>query len=286
MDLVSGLLTDGVLEPVQARLIRQRQGALGGALADHLLEMGLLSYDDLATAMSRWTGHASIGGIELDLADRATRRFLSPKLAQRYQTVPICLIGRRLVLATSAPEKAQDLFPSLRSAHQIHPELRIAAPFLVESLLGWLYGLPASEMAQTLCARLTPRFYRVPGPQAPLQGKAPVQTLEPQAKAVQATGLGDLMERLRKTQNARDWLIELRESLGSWSPPVEVSRNRQRGLRESAFLVPLPTSERPLFWLSCQGEGRRLDRVRRQRLESLAVLLKPEISRVMGSRKS
>ena len=76
--------------------------------------------------------------------------------------------------------------------------------------------------------------------------------------------------------------MELRRSLGSWSPQVEVSRHRPRGLREAAFLVPLPNPERPLFWLSCQGEGRRLDRVRRQRLESLAALLKPEIGRVMG----
>ena len=39
MDLVAGLLTDGLLEPSQARLIRQRQGALGGALAADLCDV-------------------------------------------------------------------------------------------------------------------------------------------------------------------------------------------------------------------------------------------------------
>jgi len=284
VDLIETLLAEGMVEGNQARLIRQRQGALGGAVADHFLEMGLLSYPDLQRMMTKCTGCSALDGVELDLADRATHRFLSSKLAQRYAVAPLCLIGRRLLLASSEPSRSEALFPSLRSAHQVEPELRVAAPFLVESLLTWLYGLPSSEMAQALCLRLTPRFYRSPNISRP-QPDRDQELRRPESKSYAVVlGLGDLMEQLREMDDAGLWLEALRAELALWSPKVELSRNRPRGLRDHAFLAPIPSIERPLLWLSSQGEGRRLDRVRRQRLESLVDLLQPDFERVTGLR--
>ena len=282
MDLISALLERGMIEANQARLIRQRQGALGGAIGDHLLEMGLIGYHELQRIMAEVSGCTALGGVELDLTDRATHRFLSAKIAYRNKVAPLCLIGRRLLLASSDPSGVESLFSSLRSAHQVEPELRVAAPFLVESLLAWLYGLPASEMSQGLCLRLTPRFYRNPNPPRPVKESVQEPSGKTQEPTASVPGLGDLMEQLRETEDPRQWLETLRTGLARWSPKVTRSRQRPRGLRDQNFLAPIPGGEQPLLWLSSQGAGRRLDRVRRQRLESLVRLLQPEFMRMTG----
>ena len=281
MDLITLLSSRGVLDSNQARLIRQRQGALGGAVADHLLEMGLVSYSVLQNALAESMGYPPLDGVELDLADRYVRRFLSSKIAHRYRVAPLCLVGRRLLLVTSDPSKAEALFVSLHRAHQVQPELRVAAPFLVDSILAWLYGSQLNEMTQNLCFRLTPRFYRSPLPSQ----SVPVNESENQITQVNnrpvVSGLGQLMEQLRACEDVGTWLDELRMNLASWSPRAEVSRHRPRGLRNQDFLAAIPNAERPLLWIYSQGSGRRLDRVRRKRLESLVRLLQPDFHRFM-----
>lgn len=283
--LLDQMVEAQILQSGQARLVRQRQGAMGGALADHLLELGLLGLDELGEQLSRVAGIPLLTSLELDLADRAMRRFLSPSLAKRARLVPVCLIGRRLVLACQCPDDIEPLMEQIAWAHHLQPELRVTAPYLIECLIAWLYGGEPGSRSQALCERLHPRFFRGPTMDHALEaGGATREPLVMPSSPPSTWGLGELLDQLRNRDRASDWFSCLRQELARWSPPVELHKKRPvsngpiRGLQE-----PVLVGGTARLWLVCEPEGRRLDRVRTTRIKGLAELLAPELGRVLGA---
>ncbi len=76
----------------------------GGRLGTSLIELGLVSLDDLSKVLGRQRRHPAALAQHFDLADRAVQARLSSDVAERFSCIPLLRVGHnKVVIASVAP---------------------------------------------------------------------------------------------------------------------------------------------------------------------------------------
>lgn len=98
MLLKVGALTNGQLEQVL-----KAQVIYGGRIGTNLVEMGLVSEEELAHVLSEQTGAPCVEPFELGEIAKDVLKLVPPELVRKYRVVPLALDGKRLSLAMANP---------------------------------------------------------------------------------------------------------------------------------------------------------------------------------------
>lgn len=98
MLLKVGALTKGQLEQVL-----KAQAIYGGRIGTNLVEMGLVSEEELAHVLSEQTGAPCVEPYELGELPKDVLKLVPSELVRKYRVVPLALEGKRLSLAMADP---------------------------------------------------------------------------------------------------------------------------------------------------------------------------------------
>jgi hypothetical protein len=97
------LLHGGALTEEQLEEALSAQSVYGGRLGTNLVEMGLLSEDELARLLNQKLGVPSVDAASLELVPAALIGILPKEMVQRFRVLPVALDGKRLTLAMADP---------------------------------------------------------------------------------------------------------------------------------------------------------------------------------------
>jgi len=97
------LLHEGTLTAAQLEEVLSAQSVYGGRIGTNLLEMGLVSEEDLGRLLNQKLGVPCVTAACLDEVPPSVIGLISPELAQRFRVVPVALEGRRLTIAMADP---------------------------------------------------------------------------------------------------------------------------------------------------------------------------------------
>ncbi len=100
------LVSEGKLKPVQLKKALEIQNLAGSRLGTNLLELGLIREEVLLEALGKFRGTRTAPGHDLMNVPPEVIRLVPPKIARRYQVVPIERKGNTLVLASTDPGDA------------------------------------------------------------------------------------------------------------------------------------------------------------------------------------
>jgi hypothetical protein len=133
------LIYNKLLTKEQLEEALQAQVIFGGKLGTILIEMGLISENILAGALSKLLKMPCAKPGELQKVPENVIRIISPELAQKYQVVPMAVNGRNLTLAMPNPHdlKAIDDI-AFRTGYIIRPilGLEVRLVFALERYYG------------------------------------------------------------------------------------------------------------------------------------------------------
>ncbi|QWV93219.1 general secretion pathway protein GspE [Geomonas oryzisoli] len=124
------LLKVGALSKGQLDQVLQAQVIYGGRLGTNLVEMGLVSEEELAHVLSEQMGAPCVEPAELSTVPDQVLRLVPLELIKRYRVVPLALEGKRLSLAMANPHDFQALeeigfVTGMVIKPRICPELRL-----------------------------------------------------------------------------------------------------------------------------------------------------------------
>ena len=97
------LLHVGTLTEEQLQQVLSAQSAYGGRIGTNLVEMGLLSEDDLGRLLNEKLGVPCVDPASLEQVSPSLTAILPQEMVQRLQVLPVALEGRRLTLAMKDP---------------------------------------------------------------------------------------------------------------------------------------------------------------------------------------
>ena len=97
------LLHGGALTEEQLEEALSAQSAYGGRLGTNLVEMGLLSEEDLARLLFEKLGVPSVDMTRLEVVPESLIAVLPTEMVRRFRVLPVALDGKRLTLAMSDP---------------------------------------------------------------------------------------------------------------------------------------------------------------------------------------
>ena len=97
------LLHVGTLTEEQLEQVLSAQSVYGGKIGTNLVEMGLLSEDDLARLLNEKLGVPCVEASSLANVPASLIAILPLEMAQRFQALPVALDGKRLTLAMTDP---------------------------------------------------------------------------------------------------------------------------------------------------------------------------------------
>ncbi|GFO67408.1 general secretion pathway protein GspE [Geomonas limicola] len=153
------LLQEGALTTTQLEEALSAQSIYGGRIGTNLVEMGLVSEEDLGRLLNQKLGVPCVTASSLESVPPAVIEALSPELAQRFRVVPVALEGRRLMVAMADPadfHAVEELgfATGLVIVPRVCPELRLSVA--LEHYYGIkraLRYIPMPEGARTVAAR-------------------------------------------------------------------------------------------------------------------------------------
>ncbi|MBJ6798877.1 GspE/PulE/PilB domain-containing protein [Geomonas propionica] len=124
------LLKVGALTKAQLDQVLQAQTIYGGRIGTNLVEMGLVSEEELAHVLSEQMGAPCVEPAELSSIPDQVLRLIPLELIKRYRVVPLAVEGKRLSLAMTNPHdfKALDeigFVTGMVIKPRICPELRL-----------------------------------------------------------------------------------------------------------------------------------------------------------------
>ncbi|MBU5638505.1 general secretion pathway protein GspE [Geomonas sp. Red69] len=124
------LLKVGALSKTQLDQVLQAQVIYGGRLGTNLVEMGLVSEDELAHVLSEQMGAPCVEPAELSSVPDQVLRLVPIELIRRYRVIPIAVEGKRLSLAMANPHDFKALeeigfVTGMVIKPRICPELRL-----------------------------------------------------------------------------------------------------------------------------------------------------------------
>ncbi|WP_136515147.1 GspE/PulE/PilB domain-containing protein [Geomonas edaphica] len=97
------LLKVGALTKGQLDQVLKAQVIYGGRIGTNLVEMGLVSEEELAHVLSEQTGAPCVEPFELGELPRDVIKLVPVELVRKYRVVPLALDGKRLSLAMANP---------------------------------------------------------------------------------------------------------------------------------------------------------------------------------------
>src|SRR5262245_38876349 len=96
------LLKEKRITPDQLQQALTQQKANGGKLGNNLVQMGLVSPDEITALLSRQYGVPSIKLSEFEL-DPAVIKLIPAETAAKYQIIPLSRVGATLTIAMTDP---------------------------------------------------------------------------------------------------------------------------------------------------------------------------------------
>jgi hypothetical protein len=97
------LLHGGALTEAQLEEVLSAQSVYGGRIGTNLVEMGLLSEEDLAQLLNLKLGVPAVDPSSLEAVPAALVALLPQEMVLRFQVLPVALDGKRLTLAMADP---------------------------------------------------------------------------------------------------------------------------------------------------------------------------------------
>lgn len=97
------LLKVGALTKVQLEQVLKAQVIYGGRIGTNLVEMGLVSEEELAHVLSEQSGAPCVDPSELAELPKDVLKLVPPELVRKYRVLPLALDGKRLSLAMADP---------------------------------------------------------------------------------------------------------------------------------------------------------------------------------------
>jgi len=97
------LLQGGALTEAELEEVLSAQSVYGGRLGTNLVEMGLLSEDNLARLLNQKLGVPSVDSKSLETVPSSVLDLLPQDMVRRFQVLPLALEGKKLVLAMADP---------------------------------------------------------------------------------------------------------------------------------------------------------------------------------------
>ena len=97
------LLKVGALTRGQLDQVLQAQVIYGGRIGTNLVEMGLVSEEELSHVLSEQAGTPCVEQEELSGLPKEVLRLVPPELVRRFRVVPLSVDGKRLSLAMADP---------------------------------------------------------------------------------------------------------------------------------------------------------------------------------------
>jgi hypothetical protein len=152
-ELVALLLNEARVDPARLDEALHRQVVNGGALDTVLMEMGLVSEEDVLALLARASSLPAVAKEQLTSIDSGLISIFPRRVAERHLMIPFERTGRRLSVAVSTLPKLEDLdsigfmlsvwirpfiTTEVRLAHALNRAYGIAVPRRLEGLLGLL----------------------------------------------------------------------------------------------------------------------------------------------------
>ncbi|MBQ9367731.1 MAG: hypothetical protein IJT83_08120, partial [Victivallales bacterium] len=145
-DIIDILLKDKELTEEQASQVRSRMRRSQIPAHQAMLELGFSTQEHIYRALSQTTGIPFVILGETEIKEDATQK-VTPKVALRYQFVPISLERGTLKAAFSTPPSIPDR-ETLRLLLGLRLDPVIATPNEVSNTLKRIYGLGAGKVIQ------------------------------------------------------------------------------------------------------------------------------------------
>jgi len=154
------LLHNGALTEAQLEEVLSAQSIYGGRIGTNLLEMGLVSEEDLGRMLNEKLGVPCVEAASLEAVAPALVALIPLEMARNYRVLPIALEGRRLTVAMADPSDFRAIdeigfATGLVVVPRVCPELRLSLA------LEHYYGLkrtvryiPVEGGARTTVARM------------------------------------------------------------------------------------------------------------------------------------
>jgi len=182
------LVSEGKLNPVGLKKALEIQHLAGNRLGTNLLELGLVAEGTLLEALGKLRGTRTASAHELMNVPPEVIRLVPPKIARRYQVLPIERKGNTLILASTDPgdalvEDEIGILTSCLSRTVIALEIRI------HGALERYYEIPQPTRFAGLARRLGNRVAAAKAKPAPVEKppeKAPAPPPGPVAKPAAA----------------------------------------------------------------------------------------------------
>jgi hypothetical protein len=155
------LLHVGALTQAQLEEVLSAQSIYGGRLGTNLVEMGLVSEEDLARLLNEKLGVPSVDAASLERVPESVLAILSAEKVRRFQVLPIALDGKRLTLAMADPSDFSAIeelgfFTGMVIVPRVCSELRIS--LALERYYGikrTLHFIPVSGGVRTRMINMT-----------------------------------------------------------------------------------------------------------------------------------
>lgn len=155
------LLQEGALTATQLEEALSAQSIYGGRIGTNLLEMGLVSEDELGRLLNQKLGVPCVTAASLESVPVSVIEALPAELARRFRVVPVAQEGRKLVVAMADPADFQAVeelgfATGFVIVPRVCPELRLSVA--LEHYYGIkraLRYIPMPEGARTTAARKT-----------------------------------------------------------------------------------------------------------------------------------
>ena len=97
------LLHGGALTEAQLEEVLSAQSIYGGRLGTNLVEMGLLSEENLARVLNQKLGVPCVDAASLETVPAALLALIPREMVQRFKVLPVALDGKKLTLAMADP---------------------------------------------------------------------------------------------------------------------------------------------------------------------------------------
>lgn len=167
------LLHGGLLTEAQLEKVLRAQSVNGGRLGTNLVEMGLLSEEELARSLNLKLGVPVAEAKSLETVPGSVLDLLPQEMVRRFQVVPLALEGKRLVLAMADPADYNAIdeigfFTGRVVVPRVCSELRLSQA--MERYYGIKRQLHASEVAGGGRSRRRPSASPGRGPGAGADG--------------------------------------------------------------------------------------------------------------------
>ena len=197
------LLHVGVLTQAQLEEVLSAQSIYGGRLGTNLVEMGLVSEEDLARLLNEKLGVPSVDAASLERVPESVLAILPVEKVRRFQVLPIALDGKRLTLAMADPSDFSAIeelgfFTGMVIVPRVCSELRLS--LALERYYGikrTLHFIPVSGGVRTRMINLTrenaglgpteARYASLPAPDIRADSGTPSVTRNPVPSSEQST---------------------------------------------------------------------------------------------------